>query len=75
MSIPMDPFPGPTPPRDLHDAQLAAGVDSAGVSSKHGGPETVVCTSCGHGSRWHSAAKSCSHRVRWWRRCGCSTYT
>jgi hypothetical protein len=69
MSIPMDPL-GPRAPRDLHDAQVVAGMNS-----KHDGPEPVVCTSCGHGARWHSAAKPCSHRVGWWRRCGCSTYT
>ena len=60
---------GPPVPRDLHEAQLAAGV-----IPKHDGPETVACTSCGHGARWHSASRPCSHRVGWWRRCGCRTY-
>jgi hypothetical protein len=68
MSIPMGPT-GPPVPRDLHDAQLVAGVPP-----KHDGPEAVACASCGHGARWHSAARPCSHRVGWWRRCGCSTY-
>jgi hypothetical protein len=62
--------PRPPNPRDLDYAQLAAGV-----SPKHDGPETVACTGCGHGARWHSASKPCSHRVGWRRRrCGCSTY-
>ena len=44
MSFQFDPRP-PNPP-DLDYAQLAAGV-----SPKHDGPETVACTSCGHGAR------------------------
>ena len=63
------PLPGPPKPRDLKDALLAGGV-----SSKHDGPENVVCTSCAHEARWHSESRPCRHRVGWWRRCGCSTY-
>jgi hypothetical protein len=60
----------PPPPRDMHDALLAAGARSG-----QSGPDAVLCTRCGHSARSHPDSKSCSHRGRWWRRCRCSGYT
>jgi hypothetical protein len=60
----------PPPPRDMHDALLAAGV-----SSKQSGSEAMLCTRCGHSARSHRDSSSCSHRGRWWRRCQCGGYT
>jgi hypothetical protein len=65
--LPPIPLSGPQTPRE---ARLAAGL-----GPEHTGPETMLCTCCGHSARSHPDSTSCSHRGRWWRRCMCSGYT
>jgi hypothetical protein len=66
---PINPQHGGLNPRS-HDARLVAGLDP-----ERNGPGPLLCTRCGHSGRSHLGSSSCSHRGRWWRRCGCSSYT
>jgi len=70
MSVPIGPLTPPPGSMSPGEARLAAGLGPETT-----GPETILCTRCGHSARSHPDSSSCSHRVRWWRRCLCTGYT
>jgi hypothetical protein len=70
MSVPIGPLTPPPGSMSPREARLAAGL-----GPEQTGPETILCTRCGHSARSHPDSSSCSHRVRWWRRCPCAGYT
>jgi hypothetical protein len=70
MTVP--PWPVTPPPGSINPREARL---MAGLGPEHSGPETVLCTCCGHSARSHRDSSSCSHRGRWWRRCLCTGYT